>query len=254
MWLLPISMLVFTTLLAIPLSRYLAWIMDGKYHAPGFFRWFEQKLDSGPQDWKQYTAALLIFNTVLFVYGFIVLCLQPIAPLNPRGLGILAPSTIFMTVCSFITNTNLQHYSGEQHLSNFSQIFFIITMMFVSASVGFCALTAIIRAFRGESKVGNFFVDMWRVIVYTFVPIAFVVGLLFIHQGMPMTFASTYQVSTLEPGAMRTGLDVRQDARTATPRRGYLHSDDVHDGRDDLLVHPLCHYENESRFDSSSGE
>jgi len=204
MWLLPISMLVFTTLLAIPLSRYLAWIMDGKYHAPGFFRWFEQKLDSGPQDWKQYTAALLIFNTILFVYGFIVLCLQPVAPLNPRGLGILAPSTIFMTVCSFITNTNLQHYSGDQHLSNFSQIFFIIAMMFVSASVGFCALTAIIRAFRGESKVGNFFVDMWRVIVYTFLPVAFVIGLLFIHQGMPMTFASTYQVSTLEPGAMGT--------------------------------------------------
>ena len=37
MWLLPISMLVFTTLLSIPLSRYLAWIMDGKYHAPDSF-------------------------------------------------------------------------------------------------------------------------------------------------------------------------------------------------------------------------
>jgi K+-transporting ATPase ATPase A chain len=204
MWLLPISMLVITSLVAIPLSRYLAWIMDGKYRAPGFFRWFEQRVDSGPQDWKQYTAALLIFNMVLFVFGFIVLCLQPIAPLNPRGLGILAPSTIFMTVCSFITNTNLQHYSGDQHLSNFTQIFFIITMMFVSASVGFCALTAIIRAFRGESKIGNFFVDMWRVIIYTFLPISLILGVLFIHQGMPMTFASTYQVSTLEPGAMGT--------------------------------------------------
>ena len=214
MWLLPISMLVFTTLLAIPLSRYLAWIMDGKYHAPGFFRWFEHKLDSGPQDWKQYTAALLIFNTVLFVFGFLVLCLQPIAPLNPRGLGILAPSTIFMTVCSFITNTNLQHYSGDQHLSNFSQIFFIITMMFVSASVGFCALTAIIRAFRGESKIGNFFVDMWRVIIYTFLPVSLILGLLFIHQGMPMTFASTYQVSTLEPGAM--GTDDKGQAKQQT--------------------------------------
>ena len=214
MWLLPISMLVFTTLLAIPLSRYLAWIMDGKYHAPGFFRWFEQKVDSGPQDWKQYTAALLIFNTILFVYGFIVLCLQPVAPLNPRGLGILAPSTIFNTVASFMTNTNLQHYSGDQHLSNFTQIFFIILMMFVSASVGFCALTAIIRAFRGESKVGNFFVDMWRVIVYTFIPVAFVIGLLFMHQGMPMTFQSTYQVSTLEPGAM--GTDDKGQAKQQT--------------------------------------
>ena len=119
-----------------------------------------------------------------------------------------------MTVCSFITNTNLQHYSGDQHLSNFSQIFFIITMMFVSASVGFCALTAIIRAFRGGAKVGNFFVDMWRVIVYTFLPVAFVIGLLFIHQGMPMTFASTYQVSTLEPGAM--GTDDKGQAKQQT--------------------------------------
>src|ERR1700752_4045200 len=125
-------------------------------------------------------------------------------PLNPRGLGMLAPSTIFNTVISFITNTNIQHYSGDVAFSNFSQIFFCIAMFFLSASVGFCALTAIIRAFRGESKVGNFFVDMWRVIVYTFVPVAFVIGLLFIHQGMPMTFASTYQVSTLEAGAMGT--------------------------------------------------
>ncbi len=33
MWILPISMLVVTTLLAIPLSRYMTRIMDGKYRA-----------------------------------------------------------------------------------------------------------------------------------------------------------------------------------------------------------------------------
>src|ERR1700729_306890 len=189
MWLLPALLLAVAIVCSIPLSGYFAWLMDGKYRAPRVLKWFEDLVDTGPQDWKQYVIALVVFNIALFVFGFVVLCLQPIAPLNPRGLGILAPSTIFMTVCSFITNTNLQHYSGEQHLSNFSQIFFIITMMFVSASVGFCALTAIIRAFRGESKVGNFFVDMWRVIVYTFLPVAFIIGLLFIHQGMPMPFA-----------------------------------------------------------------
>jgi potassium-transporting ATPase potassium-binding subunit len=214
MWLLPISMLVVTTLLAIPLSKYLAWIMDGKYHAPGFLRWFEQRLDNGPQDWKQYTAALLIFNAVLFVFGFIVLALQPLMPLNPQGKGMLAPSTIFSSVISFMTNTNLQHYSGDVHLSNFSQIFFIITNMFLSASVGFCALSAIIRAFRGEAKVGNFFLDMWRVVVYTFVPVALISGVLFIQQGMPMTYQSSYQVSTLEPGAM--GSDDKGQAKQQT--------------------------------------
>ncbi|MGF6656232.1 K+-transporting ATPase ATPase A chain [Paraburkholderia youngii] len=116
----------------------------------------------------------------------------------------LAPSTIFNTVISFMTNTNLQHYSGDQHFSNFTQIFFILPNMFLSAAVGLCALTAIIRALRGEHLVGNFFVDMWRVVVYMFVPIALVVGTIFIHEGMPMTYASAEQVTTLEPAAMGT--------------------------------------------------
>jgi K+-transporting ATPase ATPase A chain len=204
MWLLPISIIVFTIILAIPLSRYMAWIMDGKYKAPKIFHWFEQRLDTGPQNWKQYTGALIVFNIALFVFGYLVLALQPIMPLNPLGRGLLSPTTIFNSVISFMTNTNLQHYSGDQHLSNFSQIFFIITNQYLSAAVGFCALTAIIRAFRGEKTVGNYFLDMWRVVVYMFLPIAFVIGLVFIQQGMPMTYQSAYQVSTLEPTAMGT--------------------------------------------------
>jgi K+-transporting ATPase ATPase A chain len=76
--------------------------------------------------------------------------------------------------------------------------------MFLSASVGFCALVAMIRAFRGDSKVGNYFVDMWRVVVYLFVPAALAFGLIFMTQGSPMTLKSSYQVATLEPGAMGT--------------------------------------------------
>ncbi|WP_423367803.1 potassium-transporting ATPase subunit KdpA [Burkholderia sp. LMG 32019] len=204
MWTLPLLIVVAAIAVSIPLSRYMAWIMDGRYHAPRVLRWFETKLDSGQQNWKQYTVALLVFNVALFVFGFVVLSLQPLMPLNPLGRGVLAPSTIFNTVISFMTNTNLQHYSGDQHFSNFSQIFFILPNMFLSAAVGLCALTAIIRLFRGESQIGNFFVDMWRVVVYMFVPIALVVGTIFIHEGMPMTLRSDVQVTTLEPAAMGT--------------------------------------------------
>jgi K+-transporting ATPase ATPase A chain len=204
MWLLPLSLLVTATVLAIPLSRYAAWIMEGRYRAPRILRWVEARLDTGPQTWKQYTVALLVFNTILFVYGFIVLAVQPLAPLNPLGRGMLAPTTIFHSVVSFITNTNLQHYSGDQHFSIFSQLFFCIPNFFLSASVGFCALTAIIRAFRGEETVGNYFVDMWRVSIYLFLPIAFAFSLFFAQQGTPMTFRNGYTVSTLEPGAMGT--------------------------------------------------
>jgi K+-transporting ATPase ATPase A chain len=199
MWLFPILAIGVPVVLSIPLSRYLAWIMDGHYQAPKFLKWFETRVNSGPMNWKQYTLALLIFNLVLYVFGFIVLSLQPLMPLNPRGLGALAPSTIFNTVISFSTNTDIQHYSGDQSFSNFSQMFFCIPMFFLSASVGFCALTAIIRAFRSGPDLGNFFLDMWRVVFYTFLPLAFVLG-----TGMPMTFHSEYQVNTLEPAAMGT--------------------------------------------------
>jgi potassium-transporting ATPase potassium-binding subunit len=214
MWLLPALLLLTAIVCSIPLSGYFAWLMDGKYRAPRALKWFEDLFDTGPQDWKQYTIALVVFNIALFVFGFVVLCLQPIAPLNPRELGILAPSTIFNTVISFMTNTNLQHYSGDQHLSNFSQIFFILPNMFLSASVGFCALAAIIRAFRGEAKVGNFFVDMWRVAMYIYVPVALVFGVIFMQQGMPMTYASTEVATTLESGSM--GLDDKGQAKPQT--------------------------------------
>src|SRR6266851_4860072 len=180
MWLLPLSIIVFTIILAIPVSKYMAWIMDGKYRAPQFLRWFEQQLDTGPQTWKQYTASLLIFNIVLFVFGYLVLALQPWLPLNPLGRGLLSPSTIFHSVVSFMTNTNLQHYSGDQHFSIFSQIFFCIANFFLSAAVGLCALTAIIRALRGDSHLGNFFVDMWRVVTYIFLPAVFVISIIFL--------------------------------------------------------------------------
>jgi potassium-transporting ATPase potassium-binding subunit len=141
---------------------------------------------------------------VLFVFGFLILALQPIMPLNPLGRGMLSPTTIFHSVISFMTNTDLQHYSGDQHFSNFSQIFFCLPMFFLSASIGFCGLSAIIRAFRSDSFVGNFFVDMWRVVIYMFLPISFVVGLVFLQQGMPMTYENAQVVSTLEPAAMGT--------------------------------------------------
>ena len=197
-WLLPILLLATATLLAFPLSKYMGWIMDGEYRPNRLFAWFEKRLDSGHQNWKQYVGSLLIFNTVLFAFGFIVLALQEYLPLNPMGRPMIAPSTILHSVISFMTNTNLQHYSGDQHFSNFSQIFFDISNMFISAAIGLCALTAIIRALRSDSHVGNFFLDMWRVIIYMFIPAAIIISIIFISQGSPMTLQSVYHIVGLE--------------------------------------------------------
>jgi K+-transporting ATPase ATPase A chain len=197
-WFLPILLLATATFLAFPLSKYMGWIMDGEYRPIRVFAWFEKRLDSGHQNWKQYVGSLLIFNTVLFMFGFLVLALQEWLPLNPMGRPMIAPSTILHSVISFMTNTNLQHYSGDQHFSNFSQIFFDISNMFISAAIGLCALTAIIRALRSDSHLGNFFLDMWRVIIYMFIPSAIIISVIFISQGSPMTLQSVYHIAGLE--------------------------------------------------------
>src|SRR5579871_967655 len=122
-WALPILILVLTTALAIPASRFFAWIMDGKYRAPAPLRWLESRLNTGPQNWKQYAIAMMLFNLVMFLFGYTIQALQPKLDfgLNPENKGMLAPTTIFNSTISFLTNTNLQHYCGEQHLSYFSQ-------------------------------------------------------------------------------------------------------------------------------------
>lgn len=204
MWLLPFSLIAIPVILAIPLSAYLAWIMGGHYRPKGILKWGEDRVNSGPQNWKQYAVSLLAFNVVLYVFGFLILSVQQWMPLNPRGLGALAPSTILNTVMSFSTNTDIQHYSGDVAFSNFTQIFFCLPMFFLSASIGFCALTAMIRAFRSDPDVGNFFLDMWRVVFYTFLPSVFILSLLYLGTGMPMTYQSAHQVNTLEPAAMGT--------------------------------------------------
>src|SRR5712692_1600447 len=201
LWLLPVLIVGVSVVLSIPVGLYLAWIADGRYHARGWLRWLEQRLDTGAQSWKQYVLSLLLFNTVMFVVSFVLLALQPYGPefLNPDGKKMLAPTTIFNTAISFFTNTNLQHYAGEQHLSYFSQLTAILWNMFVSAGVGFCALAAVLRGLRGDARLGNFYVDLWRVIAYVFLPASLVMGVVLLGMGVPMTFQGAEKVATLEP-------------------------------------------------------
>ena len=106
-----------------------------------------------------------------------------------------------------MSNTNQQHYSGEVHLSYFSQLFAICWKQFVTPAVGLCRLVAIIRGLRGDRDMGNFYLDLWRGVVYVFLPLAFILAVLLIAGGMPMTFEGAAQAATVEPGAMGTGAD-----------------------------------------------
>ncbi len=55
---------------------------------------------------------------------------------------------------------------------------------------------------RSDPHMGNYYLDMWRVVVYTFIPASLIMGVLLMADGMPMTLDGAAQVTTVEPGAM----------------------------------------------------
>lgn len=157
------------------------------------------KIDKEEMNWKQYVLALIITNAVMIFVGYLILRIQGIGLFNPSEIGGMEESLSFNTIISFMTNTNLQHYSGESGLSYLAQMLVIIYMMFTSAATGYAACMAFIRGLAGKKKtLGNFYVDMVRITTRVLVPLAFIVGVLLISQGVPQTLGGTETVRTIE--------------------------------------------------------
>jgi K+-transporting ATPase ATPase A chain len=192
-----------TALISWPLGRYMCWAMDPSESAgearrfTSLFQSIGGALTRDGQDWKRYALSLLTFNVVMFVVTFSILALQQYLPLNPDAKEALDPSLIFNTAASFTTNTNLQHYSGEVSLSYLAQLAALMWLQFVSAAVGIAVLAALARGLAGR-KLGNFFVDVQRATFLVLLPVAFVVALLLVATGVPMTFNGSVVATTLE--------------------------------------------------------
>ena len=147
--------------------------------------------------WKKYALSLLLANAVMIFLGYVILRIQRVGFLNPNGIDGMEPSLSFNTIISFMTNTNLQHYSGESGLSYASQICVIIFMMFMSAASGYAACMAFCRGLAGR-KMGNFYRDMVRITTRILIPFSFIVALILVSQGTPQTFDGNFTVQTIE--------------------------------------------------------
>lgn len=195
-------------IIVIPVGRYLYHIAAGKhtFADPVFDRVDGVIYKIGgvnPEkgmNWKQYVLALIGTNAVMIGIGYLILRLQSMLLLNPNGIGGMEPTLSFNTIISFMTNTNLQHYSGESGLSYLSQMLVIIFMMFVSAATGYAACVAFIRGLAGRTKdnVGNFFADLVRITTRVLLPFSIVGGLLLVWQGVPQNFEENVVIKTLE--------------------------------------------------------
>jgi K+-transporting ATPase ATPase A chain len=152
------------------------------------------------QTWKQYSVSLLVSNVVMWLATFAIITLQRGLPLNPDGIANMEATLAFNTISSFVTNTNLQHYSGETGLSYFTQMFVITFLQFVTAATGMAACVAIMRGLGGSrlTQLGSFYVDATRAAVRVLLPLALLVGTLLMWQGTPMTFEGAVTATTLE--------------------------------------------------------
>ncbi|MCX6666826.1 MAG: potassium-transporting ATPase subunit KdpA [Euryarchaeota archaeon] len=166
--------------------------------------WFYRILHIDPKEdmnWKTYAFCVLAFSFISFVFTYAILRLQGWLPLNPQGLANVQPDIAFNTAISFGTNTNWQVYAGEQTMSYMSQMLALTFQNFMSAAVGIVVALALIRAITKRKKgkgLGNFWVDMTKIVLYVLIPICIIAALFFVSQGVPQTFNGPIHATTIE--------------------------------------------------------
>jgi K+-transporting ATPase ATPase A chain len=164
-------------------------------------------------NWKEYAAALLVFNGLGFLalYGF--LRLQALLPFNPQGMSAVPPDLAFNTSTSFVSNTNWQAYGGETTLGYFTQMVGLTVQNFLSAATGMAVLVALGRglARRETDKLGNFWVDLVRSTLYILLPLSLVLAVALVSQGVVQTFKPYQKVALLQP------LVLEKTSESATP-------------------------------------
>ena len=155
----------------------------------------------GEMKWTTYAWAMLLFNALGLLTVFGLQLLQGALPLNPQGVGAVKPDLAFNTAVSFATNTNWQSYSGETTLSYLVQMLGLTVQNFVSAATGMAVLVALIRGIvrRSADTIGNFWVDLTRTTLYILLPLALVLAIALVSQGVVQTFRPYRQVELLQP-------------------------------------------------------
>ncbi|WP_329561441.1 potassium-transporting ATPase subunit KdpA [Kitasatospora sp. NBC_01266] len=150
------------------------------------------------QPWLGYLRSVLAFSavSVLFLYAF--QRLQSHLWLSLGFPAVPAP-TAFNTAASFVTNTNWQSYSGETTMGNLVQMAGLAVQNFVSAAVGVAVAAALVRGFARHrtDRVGNFWVDLTRVVLRVLLPVSVVFAIVFVASGMVENLHAAHLITGL---------------------------------------------------------
>ena len=224
-WLLPALYLAVLLALVRPLGAFMARVYSGDrtFLHPVLMpveRLFYRAAGVNPDaemGWKTYALALLAFNLLGLLVVYALQRLQGIPAFNPQRLAAVAPDSAFNTAASFVTNTNWQGYAGETTMSYLTQMLGLTVQNFVSAATGMAVLVALARGFARHSAqtLGNFWVDLTRGTLYILLPLALVLALALVSQGVVQTFSPYQTVSLVQPTTDANG----QTGRAATAGR-----------------------------------
>lgn len=192
-----ILMYLATIALAIPLGRYIAKVFKGEKTWLNFMAPFEKLIfklsgidPNREMNWKQHLKALLTINVLWLFYAFFCLLFQGHLPLNPDNNPNQTPDLAFNTALSFLTNTNLQDYSGESGATYYTQLFVFTFLHFVSAATGLAAMMVVFKAMKGKitDKLGNFWDFFLKSITRILLPISFVVAVILAFNGTTTSY------------------------------------------------------------------
>lgn len=198
---------ILTLLLAIPLGRYIGKVYSEEKTWPDRFlapldRLFFKLSGIRPEkemNWKQHLTALLTINLVWFLFSMFILMNMQWLPLNPDGNPGMSADLAFNTTISFVSNTNLQHYSGETGVSYLGQLVLML-FQFISAGAGMAVCAVVFHAMkeRTTDKLGNFYNYFVKSCTRILLPLSIVLALLLVFNGTPMTFQGKSQFISLQ--------------------------------------------------------
>lgn len=156
------------------------------------------------QPWSTYAGAVLAFALVGVLLLYALLRLQDAFPLAVGKPAVPADGA-FNTAVSFVTNTNWQWYSGESTLGYLSQMAGLTVQNFVSAAVGIAVVFVLLRGFAasGAQVVGNFWVDITRIVIRLLLPLAVIAAVLFMIGGVVQNLNDPLVATTVQ-GATQT--------------------------------------------------
>ncbi|XXD10657.1 potassium-transporting ATPase subunit KdpA [Klebsiella sp. R445] len=162
--------------------------------------WRVAGISTEEMNWCQYLLAILLFNAFGLLVLFVLLLCQGALPFNPQHLPGLSWDLALNTAVSFISNTNWQAYAGESTMSYLSQMVGLTVQNFLSAATGIAVLFAFTRAWSRQqvTTLGNAWVDLTRITLWLLLPIALLIAVFFIQQGVPQNLLPYQAFTSIE--------------------------------------------------------